>query len=79
MRPHNSLAPAPSPVTHTIDLGNGVTNYEVVSYRTTTNEYGGYITVTETVTYNGASVLCGAEGDDYVLEPDWVLILHHYR
>ncbi|KAH7603927.1 hypothetical protein J7293_03481 [Nakaseomyces glabratus] len=70
--PHNSLAPAPSPVTHTIDLGNGVTNYEVVSYRTTTNEYGGYITVTETVTFKAPPVtVVELKGDDYV-ESDWV-------
>ncbi|XDT26464.1 Hypothetical protein J6891_03060 [Nakaseomyces glabratus] len=70
--PHNSLAPAPSPVTHTIDLGNGVTNYEVVSYRTTTNEYGGYITVTETVTFKAPPVtVVELQGDDYV-ESDWV-------
>ncbi|XDT15494.1 Hypothetical protein J6893_02670 [Nakaseomyces glabratus] len=52
--------------------GQRVTNYEVVSYRTTTNEYGGYITVTETVTFKAPPVtVVELKGDDYV-ESDWV-------
>ncbi|XDT04981.1 Hypothetical protein J6897_02795 [Nakaseomyces glabratus] len=70
--PHTSFGPAPSPVTHTVDLGNGVTDYEVVTYWTTTNEFGGIITTSSTVTYSPPPVTVTATtAPDYV-ESDWV-------
>ncbi|XDT46560.1 Hypothetical protein J6888_02808 [Nakaseomyces glabratus] len=65
--PHTSFGPAPSPVTHTVDLGNGVTDYEVVTYWTTTNEFGGIITTSSTVTYSPPPVTVTATtAPDYI-------------
>ncbi|KTA97417.1 Flocculation protein FLO1, partial [Nakaseomyces glabratus] len=70
--PHTSFGPAPPPVTHTVDLGNGVTDYEVVTYWTTTNEFGGIITTSSTVTYSPPPVTVTATtAPDYV-ESDWI-------
>ncbi|KAH7585985.1 hypothetical protein J7297_02972 [Nakaseomyces glabratus] len=70
--PHTSYGPAPPPVTHTVDLGNGVTDYEVVTYWTTTNEFGGIITTSSTVTYSPPPVTVTATtAPDYV-ESDWI-------
>ncbi|KAJ9568591.1 hypothetical protein LTX96_0005062, partial [Nakaseomyces glabratus] len=38
---YTSFGPAPPVETHTVVLENNMTNYEVVSYWTTTNEFGG--------------------------------------
>ncbi|XDT06733.1 Hypothetical protein J6897_04559 [Nakaseomyces glabratus] len=50
--PHTSFGPAPPAETKTVDLGNEVTEYLVISYWTTTNEFGGLITTSSTRTYS---------------------------
>ncbi|KAL3229978.1 some similarities with uniprot [Nakaseomyces bracarensis] len=50
--PHSSLNPAPPTTTETVDLGNNVTEYVVISYWISTNEYGGYITASNSSVYS---------------------------
>ncbi|KAH7606348.1 hypothetical protein J7295_00665 [Nakaseomyces glabratus] len=70
--PHTSFGPAPPVETHTVVLENNMTNYEVVSYWTTTNEFGGLITTSSTRTYSPPPVTVTATtAADYV-ESDWI-------
>ncbi|KAH7585981.1 hypothetical protein J7297_02968 [Nakaseomyces glabratus] len=49
-----------------------MTNYEVVSFWTTTNEFGGVITTSSTRTYSAPPLTGTATtGEDYV-ESDWI-------
>ncbi|XDT10313.1 Hypothetical protein J6892_02813 [Nakaseomyces glabratus] len=49
-----------------------MTNYEVVSFWTTTNEFGGVITTSSTRTYSAPPLTVTATtGEDYV-ESDWI-------
>ncbi|KAH7611345.1 hypothetical protein J7292_04495 [Nakaseomyces glabratus] len=70
--PHTSFGPAPPVETHTVVLENNMTNYEVVSYWTTTNEFGGLITTSSTSTYSAPPLTVTATtASDYV-ESDWI-------
>ncbi|XDT21097.1 Hypothetical protein J6896_02971 [Nakaseomyces glabratus] len=70
--PHTSFGPAPPVETHTVVLENNMTNYEVVSFWTTTNEFGGVITTSSTRTYSAPPLTVTATtGEDYV-ESDWI-------
>ncbi|OXB49812.1 hypothetical protein B1J92_L00157g4 [Nakaseomyces glabratus] len=70
--PHTSFGPAPPAETKTVDLGNEVTEYLVISYWTTTNEFGGLITTSSTRTYSPPPVTVTATtAADYV-ESDWI-------
>ncbi|OXB44237.1 hypothetical protein B1J91_I10147g4 [Nakaseomyces glabratus] len=70
--PHTSFGPAPPVETHTVVLENNMTNYEVVSYWTTTNEFGGLITTSSTRTYSAPPLTVTATtASDYV-ESDWI-------
>ncbi|KAH7582580.1 hypothetical protein J7297_04200 [Nakaseomyces glabratus] len=70
--PHTSFGPAPPVETHTVVLENNMTNYEVVSYWTTTNEFGGLITPSSTSTYSAPPLTVTATtASDYV-ESDWI-------
>ncbi|XDT39450.1 Hypothetical protein J6898_00958 [Nakaseomyces glabratus] len=70
--PHTSFGPAPPVETHTVVLENNMTNYEVVSYWTTTNEFGGLITTSSTRTYSAPPLTVTANtASDYV-ESDWI-------
>ncbi|XDT17340.1 Hypothetical protein J6893_04521 [Nakaseomyces glabratus] len=72
LRPHTSFGPAPPVETHTVVLENNMTNYEVVSYWTTTNEFGGLITTSSTSTYSAPPLTVTATtASDYV-ESDWI-------
>ncbi|XDT25312.1 Hypothetical protein J6891_01904 [Nakaseomyces glabratus] len=72
LRLHTSFGPAPPAETKTVDLGNEVTEYLVISYWTTTNEFGGLITTSSTRTYNPPPVTVTATtAADYV-ESDWI-------
>ncbi|XDT46553.1 Hypothetical protein J6888_02801 [Nakaseomyces glabratus] len=69
---HTSFGPAPPVETHTVVLENNMTNYEVVSFWTTTNEFGGVITTSSTRTYSAPPLTVTATtGEDYV-ESDWI-------
>ncbi|KAH7585572.1 hypothetical protein J7298_02536 [Nakaseomyces glabratus] len=66
------FGPAPPAETKTVDLGNEVTEYLVISYWTTTNEFGGLITTSSTRTYSPPPVtVTAATAADYV-ESDWI-------
>ncbi|XDT17493.1 Hypothetical protein J6893_04675 [Nakaseomyces glabratus] len=70
--PHTSFGPAPPAETKTVDLGNEVTEYLVISYWTTTNEFGGLITTSSTRTYSPPPVtITATTAADYV-ETDWI-------
>ncbi|KAI8393087.1 hypothetical protein J6895_04550 [Nakaseomyces glabratus] len=70
--PHTSFGPAPPAETRTVDLGNEVTEYLVISYWTTTNEFGGLITTSSTRTYSPPPVtITATTAADYV-ETDWI-------
>ncbi|XDT06877.1 Hypothetical protein J6897_04703 [Nakaseomyces glabratus] len=70
--PHTSFGPAPPAETKTVDLGNEVTEYLVISYWTTTNEFGGLITTSSTRTYSPPPVtITATTAEDYV-ETDWI-------
>ncbi|XDT21107.1 Hypothetical protein J6896_02981 [Nakaseomyces glabratus] len=67
-----SLLSVPTAETRTIDSGNGVTEYEVVTHWTTTNEAGNLITTSSTVTYSPPAItVVGTTGSNYV-ESDWI-------
>ncbi|XDT41259.1 Hypothetical protein J6898_02773 [Nakaseomyces glabratus] len=67
-----SLLSVPTAETRTIDSGNGVTEYEVVTHWTTTNEAGDLITTSSTVTYSPPAItVVGTTGSNYV-ESDWI-------
>ncbi|XDT12197.1 Hypothetical protein J6892_04703 [Nakaseomyces glabratus] len=69
---HTSFGPAPPAETKTVDLGNEVTEYLVISYWTTTNEFGGLITTSSTRTYSPPPVtITATTAADYV-ETDWI-------
>ncbi|KAH7609847.1 hypothetical protein J7294_00433 [Nakaseomyces glabratus] len=70
--PHTSFGPAPPAVTKTVDLGNEVTEYLVISYWTTTNEFGGLITTTSTATYSPPPVTVTATTASDYIESDWI-------
>ncbi|KAI8397552.1 hypothetical protein J6895_01645 [Nakaseomyces glabratus] len=70
--PHTSFGPAPPAVTKTVDLGNEVTEYLVISYWTTTNEFGGLITTNSTATYSPPPVTVTATTASDYIESDWI-------
>ncbi|KAH7607471.1 hypothetical protein J7293_00957 [Nakaseomyces glabratus] len=70
--PHSSFGPAPPAVTKTVDLGNEVTEYLVISYWTTTNEFGGLITTNSTATYSPPPVTVTATTASDYIESDWI-------
>ncbi|KAJ9568598.1 hypothetical protein LTX96_0005055, partial [Nakaseomyces glabratus] len=68
----STAKPAPSPVTNKVNAEDDRTNYEVVSFWTTTNEFGGLITTSSTRTYSAPPLTVTATtGEDYV-ESDWI-------
>ncbi|XDT13785.1 Hypothetical protein J6893_00957 [Nakaseomyces glabratus] len=70
--PHTSFGPAPPVETHTVVLENNMTNYEVVSYWTTTNEFGGLITTSSTSTYSAPPLTVTATTASDYIESDWI-------
>ncbi|KAH7589860.1 hypothetical protein J7297_01021 [Nakaseomyces glabratus] len=70
--PHTSFGPAPPAETKTVDLGNEVTEYLVISYWTTTNEFGGLITTNSTATYSPPPVTVTATTASDYIESDWI-------
>ncbi|KTB27027.1 hypothetical protein AO442_003854 [Nakaseomyces glabratus] len=55
---YTSFGPTPPLKTNTFDLRNNMINYEFVSYRQTTYEFGELITTCSTSMYNGTISLC---------------------
>ncbi|KAL3229486.1 some similarities with uniprot [Nakaseomyces bracarensis] len=53
---HTSLGPAPPNTTKTVDLGNNVTEYVVISYWVTTDSYGGFVTASNSSVYSPPAV-----------------------
>ncbi|KAL3240458.1 uncharacterized protein RNJ42_03676 [Nakaseomyces bracarensis] len=53
---HSSLGPAPPNRTTTVDLGNNVTEYVVISYWVTTDSYGGFVTASNSSVYSPPAV-----------------------
>ncbi|XDT13790.1 Hypothetical protein J6893_00962 [Nakaseomyces glabratus] len=49
-----------------------MTNYEVVSYWTTTNEFGGLITTSSTSTYSAPPLTVTATTASDYIESDWI-------
>ncbi|XDT46297.1 Hypothetical protein J6888_02544 [Nakaseomyces glabratus] len=69
---YTSFGPAPPVETHTVVLENNMTNYEVVSYWTTTNEFGGLITTSSTSTYSAPPLTVTATTASDYIESDWI-------